>query len=300
MTDIIRPRMPDAFPMLAIPRDDERYPDLLRRIADPPDVLYCRGNIALLHSFCVAIVGTRRMSDYGEKAALDLAGNLASSGMTIVSGLALGIDAVAHRAALDAAGSTIAVLGSGVDDPNIGPPSNRLLARRILEHGGCIVSEYPAGTSAHPGTFPRRNRIISGLSHGVLVVEAARQSGSLITARCALEQDRDVFAIPGSIYWPASAGTNWLIAQGARPVTSAIDIRDHYQLRQESLPSIAVSTDDSLQAGILALVRTEGPMHIDAIVAAAQADPARVMTAVAFLVLHGSLRQENDTYSIYS
>lgn len=290
--------MPDVFPIIAIPKDDERYPDLLRRIADPPDVLYCRGNIALLHSFCLAIVGTRKMSEYGAKAAADIAGNVALSGMTVVSGLALGIDAVAHRATLDAAGSTIAVLGSGIDDANVGPPSNRPLARRILEHGGCIVSEYPAGMSAHPGTFPRRNRIISGISHGVLVVEAARQSGSLITARCALEQDRDVFAIPGSIYWPTSAGTNWLIAQGARPIASATDIRDHYQLRQETLPTIAVSTDDSLQAGILAMVRTEGPMHIDAIVAAAHAEPARVMTAVAFLVLRGSLAQDNDTYSI--
>ena len=286
--------------MIAIAKDDARYSDLLRRISDPPDVLYCRGNVSLLHSVCFAVVGTRKMTDYGRQAAADFAGNLATSCIAIVSGLALGIDAAAHRAALDAAGATIAVLGSGVDDANIGPPSNRPLARRILEHGGLIVSEYPAGTSAHPGSFPRRNRIISGLSRGVLVVEAARQSGSLITARCALEQDRDVFAVPGSIYWQASAGTNWLIAQGARPVESAMDIRDHYELRQEPLPAIAVSTDDSLQAGILALMRTGGSMHIDAIVAAANAEPARVMTAVAFLVLKGTLAQQGDTYALRS
>jgi len=291
--------MPDAFPIIAIEKEDVLYPDLLKRIADPPSVLYCRGNISLLSTFCFAVVGTRNVSEYGRQVSAELAGNLAAGGITVVSGLALGVDAIAHRAALDAAGRTVAVLGAGVDDACIGPPSNRPLAQRILHEGGCIVSEYPAGFGAHPRTFPARNRIISGLSHGILVIEADRQSGSLITARCALEQDRDVFAVPGSIYWPRSAGTNWLIAQGARPAMSAHSIREHYQLRQESLPELALSTDDPVHAGILALLRTDGPKSLDAIVAATEAQPARVMSAVALLELKGSLiHQSNGMYAV--
>jgi DNA processing protein len=206
------------------------------------------------------------------------------------------VDALAHQAALDAAGATIAVLGSGIDDRHIGPPSNRPLAHRILRQGGLIVSEYSAGSAAHPGTFPARNRIIAGLSHGVLVVEADRHSGSLITARCALNQDREVFAVPGSIYWPGSAGANWLIARGAHPAINASDIREHYRMRQLSLPDVAVSTDDPVQAGILALLRTDGPQRADAIVAAIDAEPARVLSAIALLELNGSLIQDNETY----
>jgi DNA processing protein len=132
-------------------------------------------------------------------------------------------------------------------------------------------------------------------------VEADRQSGSLITARCALDQDRDVFAVPGSIYWPRSAGTNWLIARGAQPATTASDVREHYQLRQEPLPDVAVSTDDPVQAGILALLRTDGPMHLDAIVAATDAEPARALSAIALLELKGALvHQGNGTYAAHS
>jgi DNA processing protein len=290
--------MPDPCPIVALGNEDARYPELLKRIADPPEVLYCRGNVALLDSFCFAVVGTRNVSDYGRQAAVDLAGNLAAGGMTIVSGLAIGIDALAHRAAMDAAGRTIAVLGTGIQ--LLWPRENERLGERILAEGGLVVSELPDTTPGGKHTFPRRNRIISGLSRGVLVVEADRQSGSLITAACALDQDRDVFAVPGSIYWPRSVGANWLIANGARVATTASDIREHYRLRQEPLPvGPAVSTDDPVQAGILALLRTNGPTHLEAIASAIDAQPARTMSAVMLLELKGALKHiGGGTYSV--
>ena len=284
--------------ILSIDTEDGRYPDLLSRIPDPPKRLYCRGDVTLLGSFCVAVVGTRRASDYGKQACRDIAGGLASSGVTVVSGMALGIDAVAHRAALDADGRTIAVLGSGVDDATMGPPSNIPLAHDILTRGGLIVSEYEPGFPADQWTFPKRNRIISGLSRGVLVVEADQESGSLITAKAALDQDRDVFAVPGSIYWPRSVGTNWLIGQGARPVASAADVLEAYRLRQVPLPGTAVSTPDPVQARILALLHENGPMHLEALASSVD-DASRVMAAVALLELGGTIRhQGGGTYAL--
>ena len=285
--------------IVRIDTEDGRYPDLLSRISDPPKRLYCRGDVTLLGSFCVAVVGTRRASDYGKQACRDIAGGLASSGVTVVSGMALGIDAVAHRAALDAKGRTIAVLGAGVGDATMGPRSNVPLAYDILSHGGLIISEYPEGQGASTWTFPVRNRIISGLCRGVLVVEADQESGSLITAKAALDQDRDVFAVPGSIYWPRSAGTNWLIGQGARPVSSAVDILETYQLRQVPLPGTAVSTPDPVQTRILALLRENGPMHLESLASSVDHDASRVMAAVALLELGGAIRhQGGGTYAL--
>lgn len=282
-----------------IEKEDERYPELLSRIADPPDRLYCRGNVRLLGEFCIAVVGTRKASDYGTQACRDVAGGLASAGIVVVSGLALGIDATAHRAALDVRGRTIAVLGSGVGDDTMGPPSNVPLAHDILAHDGLIISEYPEGQEASAWTFPQRNRIISGISRGVVVVEADKDSGSLITAKSALDQDRDVFAVPGSIYWPRSVGTNWLIAQGARPVSAASDVLAAYALRQMSLPERQVSTRDPVQTRILALLRENGPMHQEAIVAASGSDASRVMAAIMMLELDSSIRQHGGgTYAL--
>jgi len=283
----------------AIEKEDGRYPALLHRIADPPERLYCRGNMALLDSFCVAVVGTRKASEYGTQACRDVAGGLAAAGITVVSGLALGIDATAHRAALDAHGPTIAVLGSGVGDDTMGPPSNIPLAHDILARDGLIISEYPEGFEASAWTFPQRNRIISGISRGVVVIEADKDSGSLITAKSALDQDRDVFAVPGSIYWPRSVGTNWLIAQGGRPVTCANDILESYQLKQIPLPEAVVSTCDPVQTRILALLRENGPMHQEALAASAASDASAVMAALTVLELVGSIRhQGNGTYAL--
>ena len=200
---------------------DADYPVYLREIADAPPLLYCMGRRELLNRACLGIVGSRNATPQGLLDAEAFARALSESGLTIVSGMALGIDAAAHRGGLSGAGSSIAVVGTGLD--RIYPARNKTLAHQLAENG-LIVSEFPLGTPPLPGHFPKRNRIISGLSRGVLVVEAAPDSGSLITARVAAEQGRDVFAIPGSIHSPLSRGCHALIKQGAKLVESAQDV----------------------------------------------------------------------------
>ena len=204
--------------------DDGTYPPLLREIADPPITLYVRGAWeACLDAPCVGVVGSRRCSTYGQNVALMLGRDLASRGVTIVSGLARGIDAAAHRGALEAGGRTVAVLGTGIDE--VYPRDHRKLAVEILERGGALVSQFPLGTPPVAENFPYRNRIISGLSLGVVLVEAAENSGSLITARLAMEQNREVFAVPGNITSRNSFGTNYLIkGAGAKLVQHWQDI----------------------------------------------------------------------------
>ena len=200
---------------------DADYPVYLREIADAPPLLYCMGRRELLNRACLGIVGSRNATPQGLLDAEAFARALSESGLTIVSGMALGIDAAAHRGGLSGAGSSIAVVGTGLD--RIYPARNKTLAHQLAENG-LIVSEFPLGTPPLPGHFPKRNRIISGLSRGVLVIEAAPDSGSLITARVAAEQGRDVFAIPGSIHSPLSRGCHALIKQGAKLVESAQDV----------------------------------------------------------------------------
>ncbi|MCA1633106.1 MAG: DNA-processing protein DprA [Acidobacteria bacterium] len=204
--------------------DDGAYPPLLREIADPPVTLYVRGAWeACLDAPCVGIVGSRRCSTYGQNVALMLGRDLAARGVAIVSGLARGIDAAAHRGALEAGGRTVAVLGTGVDE--VYPRDHRRLAAEILERGGALVSQFPLGTPPVAENFPYRNRIISGLSLGVLLVEAAENSGSLITARLAMEQNREVFAVPGNVTSRNSFGTNYLIkSAGAKLVQQWQDV----------------------------------------------------------------------------
>ncbi|MBI4126117.1 MAG: DNA-protecting protein DprA [Deltaproteobacteria bacterium] len=203
---------------------DEAYPKFLKEIHDPPPKLWFRGDRRALDATCVAIVGARKATDVGKRVAFDIAAGLAKAGVTVVSGMAFGIDAAAHLGALDAGGFTIAVLGSGVDVPT--PERNRFLAERI-ERQGLIISEFSLGTGAYASHFPQRNRIISGLSLGVVVVEAGVKSGSLITARLALEQGRDVFAVPGEAGRVQTAGSNGLLKQGAIPVETAGDVIAH-------------------------------------------------------------------------
>lgn len=285
--------------IIVIEQTDAGFPALLRHIANPPARLYARGNIELMHSFCFAVVGTRKASEYGLQVTADIVGQLAANGLTIVSGLASGIDTAAHRAALNAQGNTIAVFGTGVDDASIFPVENVRLANEIVSHGGLLLSEYPPGTEGRTFTFPERNRIISGLSRGVLVVEADRKSGSLITARAALDQNRDVFAIPGSIYWPRSIGANLIIQEGARPVMLATDILESYKMRQIPLPEKALSTSDPTQESILALLREHGPLHMDALVAQSGIESSHVMASIAMLELRDRIdHQGSGVYKI--
>ncbi len=207
---------------------DDQYPDLLKEIHQPPWVLYCLGQLDLLHTLGVAVVGTRIPTAYGRKVGSVLSEELCQAGVTVVSGMAKGIDSVCHEAALACGGNTIAVMGTGMDI--IYPAENRSLFEKIAKMG-LIVTEYPLGTPSHPGLFPQRNRIIAGLSVGTLVVEADVRSGSLITADAAMEAGRDVYAVPGPITSPKSKGTLELIKQGAKMVTCGKDILEEYESR---------------------------------------------------------------------
>lgn len=205
---------------------DEEYPEILKNIYDPPLYLYIRGNKKILKENSIAIVGCRECTQYGKKVAWELAYNIAKQNINIVSGLAKGIDGVAHKSAVVANGRTIAVLGNGLDI--IYPSENIMLATEILKSGGAIISEYPLGERPQKQNFPERNRIVSGISKGIIVVEAKEKSGALITADFALEQGRDVFAVPGNINQETSIGTNKLIKQGANLITSYKDILEEY------------------------------------------------------------------------
>jgi len=210
--------------------DNKSYPKLLLQIADPPKQLYCRGNLELLNSECLGVVGTRKLTSYGKESAQYITRGLATAGFTIVSGLAMGIDTIAHQTTLDIGGRTIAVLGGGVSDAKIGPKINLSLAQKILGNNGLIISEYSDKEEIYAINFAIRDRIISGLSKGVVIIEADRDSGSLITAKCALDQNRDVFAVPGNIFSQKSVGSNELIKNGAKLVTSARDIIEEYNI----------------------------------------------------------------------
>ena len=265
------------------------YPTKLRRIPLPPPVLYVRGRIEDQDELSVAIVGTRQVSPYGREVAHELGRELARHGVTVVSGLALGVDAVAHQAAVDAGGRTIAVLGSGVDQ--IYPARNRRLALQVIEQGA-LVSEYPLGTKPEASNFPPRNRIISGLSLAVVVVEAGKRSGALITAGFAAEQGRDVFAVPGSILSPGSDGCNRLIQDGAIPVTSTKDLLESLQLanvvaHKEARVAVPASPEEEL---ILQHVTTE-PQHMNEIMRAAPLDTSEVSSLLAMMELKGLVRQ---------
>ena len=269
--------------------EEPGYPSRLRQIYDYPPVLYVRGNLPAEDEPCLAIVGTRRPTIYGRQVTEEIASDLAGSKITIVSGLARGIDSVAHRAALDAGGKTIAVFGSGLDI--VYPAENARLAQSIIEHGA-LVSEFPLGVKPRPENFPLRNRIMSGLSHGVLVVEAGEKSGALITAHQAAEQNREVFAIPGSILSPASQGTNRLIQEGAKLVRSYADILEELNLtvvvQQAEIEQFAPA--DEAESAILKQLNSE-PSHIDEICRRSGLAMPDVSSTLAMLELKGIARQ---------
>ncbi|GAB4165782.1 MAG: DNA-processing protein DprA [Rhodocyclaceae bacterium] len=262
---------------------DEEYPAALLEIHDPPTLLYASGRVELLSRPALAVVGARSATAGGLGDAQRFARALAGAGLTVVSGLALGIDSAAHRGALGQPGSTIAVLGTGID--RVYPASNRALAHEIAQ-AGLIVSEFPLGTAVRPANFPRRNRVISGLARGVLVVEAALGSGSLITARLALEQGREVFAMPGSIHSPLAKGCHRLIKQGAKLVEEVNDILEELHLAPLATPaeSAAQGCEDPLLAAL-----GFDPCDADTLASRTGLPPGRLAARLLELELAGSV-----------
>jgi DNA processing protein len=269
---------------------DKNYPAHLKEIYNSPAFLYYKGELQK-DEYSLSIVGTRKMTSYGKQAVLEIAGHLAQNGLTIVSGLALGIDALAHQAALDVKARTIAVLGGGIDRRTLYPSRNLGLAEKIVGQGGAIISEYPIGTLPLKQNFPYRNRIISGLSLGVLIIEAPQDSGALITARYALEQNREIFALPGSIYSPASLGPNNLVKMGAKLITSASDILEELNLLQaiSFIEAKKIVPDTKEEALILEHLSRE-PLHIDKIVELTKLDTATVNSVLVMMEMKGKVR----------
>ena len=269
--------------------EDEAYPQRLKEIEQPPPVLYVRGEYLPDDLFAVAIVGTRRVTPYGRQISEELASYLAGNGITVVSGLARGVDAVAHQSALKAGGRTIGVLGSGVD--KIYPPEHRQLAERMMESGS-IISDYAPGTPPDASNFPPRNRIISGLSLAVVVIEAGETSGALITAEFAAEQGREIFAVPGSILAPQSKGTNKLIQQGALPLLSINDLMQALNLTRmgEHKAARKVIPADETEARVMNVLSTQ-PLHVDEIRNQTELPIEKVSAALALMELKGMVRQ---------
>jgi len=269
--------------------DSPDYPSLLMNIPDPPPVLYVKGELLPRDEWALAVVGTRRSTVYGREATRALVSGLAAGGVTIVSGLARGIDTHAHEIALDVGGRTIAVLGNGVDI--IYPAQNQKLARRIME-SGALVSEYPLGTKPEGGNFPRRNRIISGLSLGVMVVEGSKRSGAMITADYAAEQGREIFAVPGNILSPNSAGPNQLIQQGAKLVATIGDVLEELNLTMvtEQAEAREIIADNETEAILLGHLSSE-PIHVDELGRAAGLPINEVASTLTLMELKGKVRQ---------
>ncbi|MCI0520893.1 MAG: DNA-processing protein DprA [Chloroflexi bacterium] len=269
--------------------EDTAYPRRLKEIDQPPPVLYVRGQVSDEDDWAVAVVGTRRITAYGRQVAEEVAGLLARSGVTVVSGLARGVDAVAHLAALNAGRRTIAVLGNGLDQ--IYPPEHRAMAEKIV-HQGALISDYAPGTPPDKVNFPPRNRIISGLALAVVVIEAGERSGALITAQFAAEQGREVFAVPGSITAPQSAGCNRLIQQGARPlldtreVLQALDLNALHEKRSVRIALPADEVEAKLLGGL-----SRQPVHVDDLRAALDLPIEKVSAALALMELKGMVRQ---------
>jgi len=276
--------------------EDAEYPAHLKEIDQPPPVIYLRGEVTAEDSWSVAIVGTRAVTSYGRQVTEELAAVLAQNGVTVVSGLARGVDAIAHSAALKAGGRTLAVLGSGVD--KIYPPEHRQMAEKIIAQGA-VISDYPPGTPPESANFPPRNRIISGLAMAVVVVEAGDTSGALITAEFAVEQGREVFAVPGPVYAPQSKGTNRLIANGAKvllqpaEVLEALDLTRNADRREIRRAAPAAATE----AALFDLLGAE-PKHVDDLRAQLELPIEKISSALTMMELKGMVRQVGGMHYI--
>jgi len=268
---------------------DKEYPSLLKEISGPPEELYIKGEFTNQDKVTIAVVGTRKYTQYGKEVTFDIVGKLARLGITIVSGLARGIDTFAHQATLEADGRTIAVLGSGLDKASFFPPPNYHLGEKISQQGA-VISEYPPGVHGTKFTFPERNRIISGLSLGVVVVEAPEQSGALITAALALEQNREVFAVPGPIYEKNSLGTNRLIKMGAKLVTDIDDILEELNLSHLLTTERKKIKPDNEKEEIILSILSLQPIHIDEIIKNSKLPTGIVNSTLMILELKKAVR----------
>lgn len=277
---------------------DKNFPAKLKKIPDPPKAIYYKGKL-LPDELCFAVIGTRRYSNYGKEAALKISGDLADSGITIISGLAPGIDTFAHLSAVNNNKRTIAVLGTGLDEKNIYPKENISLARKILECGGCLISEYPPGTAGSRFTFPKRNRIISGLSIGILVIEAKEKSGSLITAGYAAKQNKKIYAVPGSIYSLNSKGTNILIKRGAKLADSASDILSDLKILKKTASDFTARPEISAEEiRVVDLLRRE-PLYLDKIIENVKLSPAKTLSLITTLEMKGIIKNiGGNTFAI--
>ena len=278
-----------------IDESNKEFPNCLRTIPSRPKELYLIGNLDL-SAPCVAIVGPRVPSTYGKQVCAEVVRGLAQSGVCIVSGMAPGIDTLAHKTALDCHGQTIAVIGSGLDKKSIYPQQNLDLAQKIVDTGGCLVSEYPVGTKGANWTFPQRNRIVAGLSLAIVVIEAKEKSGSIITGQWGFKQHKLVFAVPGSIYSATSRGCHWLLANGAKPCASAQDILNAIGIAPANKKIIGAQSPEE-QKIIDAL--KENALDIDQIILATELSAQIVISLIPLMELNGLIKNiELNTYAI--
>lgn len=276
---------------------DDDYPRRLKKIKNPPSLLYYKGDLRSADNPLLAIVGTRKTSAYGRQAAYQISADLVKSGIGIASGLALGIDTIAHKATVETGGITIAVLGSGIDQQNFYPQANRALAEKIISSGGAVISEYPPGTEPSSYNFPGRNRIISGLSIGVLVIEAPKKSGALITAEYAKAQKRKVFALPGNIYGKNSEGTNNLIKNGdSKLVADYNDILSELNLENNKNGQERIKCALPLSQNEKALLKylSNDPIHIDQLAKCSEMNFSAVSSTLAILEISGRVKNLGD------
>ena len=277
---------------------DENYPQILQEISDPPELLFYRGNLdALNYKYAIAVVGTRRCSEYGREATRAITKELARAGITIISGLARGIDTVAHETALESGASTIAILGSPLGDKEIYPQQNVGLARKIIAAGGLLLSEYKPETPSYASNFPQRNRIVAGLSRGTLVVEAPLKSGARITARLSLEYNRDVYVVPGSVFSRLNEGSHDILKQGAKLVTSARDILEDIPqellLKRAKAGTVPALLNNEERKVLELIGEADGPLHIDKIIQATKLSANDVAQITTLMVLQDLIKESS-------
>jgi DNA processing protein len=267
------------------------YPTLLSQISDPPHTLFYRGQLPPDEQPSLAVVGTRRITSYGKMVCEDLVGPLAAQGIVIVSGLALGIDGVAHSATLNVHGTTVAVLGTGINKQNVYPDAHKILAQKIIDNGGAILSEYPPGFLPTQYSFPARNRIIAGLTLGTLVIEAPIKSGALITTRCALDYNREVLAVPHALTSPTGAGPNNLIKQGAKLVTEPNDVLEALNLQsiKQTTPTKKLVGANPTEEKIIHLL-TKEPKNINQIILESQLDSPTASSTLVLMEIKGLIK----------